>query len=261
MGATSRRLSVVVICKNEEDHLRDCLESVTWADEIVVVDSGSTDRTPAIARDYTDKVIHHDWQGYGAQKDFAMTQAGGDWILNVDADERVSLELADEIKALLRREQPRCNGYSVPRRTFYLGRWITHGGWYPDRKVRLVRRGFGSWGTRPVHEDLSVDGPVGKLRGDLLHFTYRDITDHVRVINEFTTLGAQKLYSEGRRRLLLHVLLNPPWKFVRMYVFQAGFLDGVPGLLVAILGSYYVFLKYAKLWQMKHVPARQGAGE
>jgi glycosyltransferase involved in cell wall biosynthesis len=253
MAASSRTISAVIICKNEEENLRDCLESVKWADEIVVVDSGSTDATLDIAREYTDKVIHHDWEGYGPQKQFAMEQATCDWLLNVDADERVTLELVDEIKALMAQQSPKCNGYTVPRRTFYLGRWITRGGWYPDRKMRLVRSGFGSWGDTAIHENLTVDGPIGNLKGDLLHFTYKDMADHLQVINEFTTLSAQKMYDEGKRHSLLNILTNPPWKFFRMYLLKLGFLDGIPGFLIATLGSYYVFLKYAKLWQMVHV--------
>jgi len=248
-------LSVVVICKDEEANIRDCLESVKWADEIVVVDSGSSDRTVEIAREYTDRVIHHDWAGYGPQKDFAMSRATGDWILNLDADERVSPELAREIRTVLAADADFA-GYSMPRRTFYLGRWILHGGWYPDRKVRLVRRGKGAWGDSTLHESLAVSGRVGRLSGDLLHYTYRDISDHLRVVDEFTTLAAEKAAETGRRRALLGAILHPPWKFLSMYVLRLGFLDGAAGFILAVISSYYVFLKYAKLWELLHAGGR-----
>ena len=250
------KLSVVVICRDEESNIRDCLESVKWADEIVVVDSGSTDRTLEIARRYTDHVHHHDWEGYGKQKDFAMGLATGDWVLNADADERVSAELASEIRQVLRQETPEPVAYSVPRKTFYLGRWITHGGWYPDRKIRLVRRGRGTWGNSPIHESLAVDGSTARLHGDLYHFTYRNISDHLHVIDEFTTLAAERLAAAGTRWVLPRLIFNPPWKFLRMYFLKLGFLDGRAGFIVAALGSAYVFLKYAKLWELRQTKGR-----
>jgi len=255
MGQGYPSLSVVIICKNEEANIRDCLESVKWADEIVVVDSGSTDRTLEIAREYTGRIIHHDWAGYGAQKEFALRQATGDWILSLDADERVSPELAEEIRSAIAGAAD-VAGFSMPRRTFYLGRWILHGGWYPDRKVRLVRRGAGAWTDSPLHERLRVRGRVGKLRGEILHYTYRDISDHLAVVDEFSTLAAEMMAASGRRRALAHAVLQSPWKFVNMYFLRLGFLDGIPGLILAVISSYYVFLKYAKLWELLHVKGR-----
>ncbi len=258
MSNVPGKLSVVIICRDEEENIRDCLESVKWADEIVVVDSGSSDRTLEIAREYTDCIHEHEWEGYGAQKEYAMRLAGGDWVLNVDADERVSAELASEIRKVLLQETPEPVAYSVPRKTFYLGRWITHGGWYPDRKVRLVRRGRGTWGRTPIHESLTVDGAVAKLKGDLYHFTYRDLSDHLKVIDNFTTVAAQQMAGRRTRGILLRLILHPPWKFVRMYLLKLGFLDGTAGLIVASLGAYYVFLKYAKLWELRHAGERSG---
>jgi len=258
MSRAGKKLSVVIICRDEADNLRDCLESAKWADEIVIVDSGSADGTLAIAREYTDRIIHHDWEGYGPQKEFALAQAGGDWILNIDADERVSPQLAVEIQKLLSRGDTPHAGFTVPRRTFYLGKWITHGGWYPDRNLRLTRRGAGHWGEATVHEAMTVNGTVGKLNGDILHYTYRNISDHLRVIDEFTTLAAEKMFTSGKRRALLNLVFNPLWKFLRMYVLRLGFLDGVAGFMVATLGSYYVFLKYAKLRELLRA---KGSGE
>lgn len=258
MSQAGKKLSVVIICRDEADNIRACLESVKWAGEIVIVDSGSADGTLEIAREYTDRIIHHDWEGYGPQKEFALAQAGGDWILNIDADERVSPQLAVEIQKLLARGDTPHAGFTVPRRTFYLGKWIAHGGWYPDRNLRLTRCGAGHWGEATVHEAMTVNGTVGKLNGDIFHYTYRNISDHLRVIDEFTTLAAEKMFTAGKRRALLNLMFNPPWKFLRMYVLRLGFLDGTAGFMVAALGSYYVFLKYAKLRELLRA---KGAGE
>lgn len=250
-------ISVCIICFNEERNIRDCLESVKWADEIIVVDSFSTDRTVEIAREYTDKVVQRKWPGHVEQKNVALEMAGCDWALSVDADERVSPELREQIQAVLDgKGDPNVAGYEMPRKTFYLGRWITHGGWYPDRKLRLVRRGRAKWaGTNP-HDHLYADGPTARLSGDLYHYTYRDISDHLRAIDGFTTISAEELRKKGKRFVLFHMLFNPPFKFLRMYFLRLGFLDGIPGWVVALLGSYYVFLKYAKLWEL-----RRGGGK
>ena len=250
MKETRKKLSVVIICRDEEDNIRDCLESVKWADEIVVVDSGSTDRTLEIAREYTARVIQHPWPGHIEQKSFALEQATGDWALSIDADERVSPELAEEIREMLRQPEAAEVGYTVPRKTHYLGRWITHGGWYPGRKLRLVRHGKAHWAGVNPHDHLYADGPVGALKGDLYHYTYRNISDHLRTIDAFTTISAREMAAQGKNRPLLHMLLNPPLRFLRMYLLRLGFLDGLAGFVVAVLGSYYVFLKYAKLWEM-----------
>ena len=253
MGMTEKRatISVYVVTFNEEANIRDCLESVKWADEIIVVDSHSTDRTAAIAREYTEHVIQRPWPGYVAQKNFALDQARCDWVLLLDADERVSPELAVEIQDILGRQDVIEAGFSVPRKTFYLGRWITHGGWYPGRRVRLARRGMGrNVGTDP-HDRFEVNGPVGKLCGDLYHYTYRDIGDHLNTINKFTAVGAREMHEKGRGHALLHMLLNPPAKFLKMYILRLGFLDGSAGFIIAVLSAYYVFLKYARLWELK----------
>jgi len=244
-------LAVCVITLDEEDRIGECLDAVTWADELIVVDSGSADRTAAIARAKGARVVVREWPGYAAQKNFALEQASSDWVLSIDADERVTPELAAEIRGLLAAPPEGIAGCSVPRRTWYLGRWIRHGGWYPDRKVRLVRRGRGRWEGSLVHERLVAEGPTRELHGDLLHYTYRDIADHLRRIDRFTTEAAQALAAAGRRSGLLGMLVHPPAKFLKMYLLRAGFLDGAPGFVVAVLGGYYVFLKYAKLWELQ----------
>jgi len=254
MTAESRAtIAVCVITLNEEDRIGDCLASVAWADEILVVDSGSTDRTVAIARERGARVIAREWPGYVAQKNFALEQAATDWVLCLDADERVSPRLAEQIRGAVAAAPGSIAGYRMARKTFYLGRWILHGGWYPDWKVRLVRRGRARWGGIDPHDRLEPEGPVGTLAGDLEHRTYRDITDHLLTIDRFTSVAAGELHARGRGGALAGMLLNAPAKFVKMYLLKAGFLDGLPGFIVAVLGSYYVFLKYAKLWELRRV--------
>ena len=252
MTAASRTtLAVCVITLDEEDRIGDCLDSVAFADEIIVVDSGSTDRTVAIARERGARVVVRAWPGYVAQKNFALEQATADWVLCLDADERVSPQLAGEIRSAVAADPGALAGYRMPRKTLYLGRWIMHGGWYPDRKVRLVRRGRARWGGVDPHDRLEAQGAVGTLAGDLEHRTYRDIRDHLRTIDRFTSVSAGELHARGRSGAVAGMLLNAPAKFLKMYLLKAGFLDGVPGFVVAVLGSYYVFLKYAKLWELQ----------
>jgi glycosyltransferase involved in cell wall biosynthesis len=246
-------LAVCVITLNEEDRIGDCLDSVAFADEVLVVDSGSTDRTVAIARERGARVMVRDWPGYVAQKNFALDQVTTDWVLCLDADERVSPRLAEQIQRALAAAPAALAGYRMPRKTFYLGRWIMHGGWYPDWKVRLVRRGRARWGGIDPHDRLEPEGPVGTLAGDLEHRTYRDIKDHLRTIDRFTSVAAGEAHARGRGGALAGMLFNAPAKFVKMYVLKAGFLDGQPGFIVAVLGSYYVFLKYAKLWELRRL--------
>ena len=246
-------ISICVITFNEENNIRACLESVKWADEIIVVDSLSTDRTVEIAREYTDCIIQRPWPGHVEQKNFALAQAQSDWVLCLDADERVSPELANEIKNVLSTDNVPEAGFIMPRKTHYLGRWITHGGWYPGRKLRLVRRGEARWKGINPHDHLYVEGSVGKLTGDIYHYTYKDIADHLNTIDKFTTIAAKEMCARGKGIAPAHMLLNPCAKFLKMYLLRLGFLDGLAGFVVAVLSSYYVFLKYAKLWELQRV--------
>jgi len=243
------KLSVTVITKNEEHNIADALLSVDFADEIVVVDSGSEDRTVEIARRFTDRVIEKDWPGHVAQKNYAVEAASHDWILSIDADERVSPELAAGIRRVLA-EGPDRDGYRVRRKVFYLGRWIRHCGWYPDYRVRLFDRRKAKWTGLDPHDIVEVHGETGRIEADLLHYTYRDISDHLGTIDSYTTIGARRYKEAGRRAGAWDILLRPPYTFLKKYVFQRGFLDGFAGLLISMLSAYYVFLKYAKLWEM-----------
>jgi glycosyltransferase involved in cell wall biosynthesis len=242
------KLTVTVITRNEADHVGAALDSVAWADERIVVDSGSTDETAAIARAHGARVEVRDWPGYSDQKNAAAGLAANDWILSIDADERVTPELAAEIRALLERG-PSARGYRVPRVTRYLGRWIRGTDWYPDYQLRLYDRRAGRWNGRPVHESIDLDGEPGLLRNDLQHFAYRDISHHLETIDRYTTLAADQWYAQGRRTTAIGALVHAKLAFMRNYVLRAGFKEGAPGLVVSVLNSYYVFLKFAKLWE------------
>jgi glycosyltransferase involved in cell wall biosynthesis len=251
------KISATVITLNEEDRIADALESLAWADEIVVVDAGSTDRTREIARRYTDRVLVHPWQGYAVQKRYADAQASHEWIFSLDADERVSPALRRSIEKV-KEEGPRCEGYRVARRAWYLGRWINHGGWYPDYQVRLYRRDCAAWVGDFVHESVRVQGRVGRLAGDLWHLTRRSLSEHHEVLGRYTTLAAEQEAARGRSANVIRLLFQPLLTFLQSYFFKQGFRDGVPGLVIAGFAAYYVFLKYAKLWERENLP--QGWG-
>ncbi|HET7341082.1 MAG TPA: glycosyltransferase family 2 protein [Methylomirabilota bacterium] len=246
---TRARLSVVVVTLNEEERLRECLDSVAWADELVVVDAESEDKTLAIAREATDRVFVRPWPGFAAQKNFGLDQATGDWVLSLDADERVSPALRAEIEDVLRSGGPAA-GYAVPRRNVFWGRWVRHGGLYPDWQLRLFRRGHGRFVERAVHESVRVDGEVARLRGHLEHRSYRDVADFLTRAERYTTLAAAEWLAAGRpARPLRDLVARPAGRFLGMYVARAGFLDGWRGFLLATLYAYYVFMRSAKVWE------------
>jgi glycosyltransferase involved in cell wall biosynthesis len=249
--ATRPTVSAIVVCYNEEDNIGRCLESLVWCDEIVVVDSFSTDRTVEICGRYTDRIIQREWAGYRDQKAFAHSQATKDWVLLVDSDELVTPKLRDEIKEALVAHGEGFAGFSLPRVVFYLRRWWWRGGWYPDYDVRLFRRDRATWGGSDPHEKILVDGKVRRLRNPLHHFSYRDIEDHVQRINRFTSISSRELANEQKRWRLGDALLRPAFRFFRSYVLKRGFLEGFAGFYVAVTAAVYVFLKYAKLWELE----------
>jgi glycosyltransferase involved in cell wall biosynthesis len=244
-------ISAVVITYNEEKNIRRCLKSLAWAEEIVVIDSGSTDATVAIAREYTDRIVSHPFEGYVGQKNFALEQAGREWVLSVDADEVVTPELLARIREVWPGERERYSGFTVNRLSRFSGRWIRHCGWYPDRKLRLFRRSKGRWEGQDLHEKVRLDGPVMDLDADLLHYTYENLSENVRKIQNYSTIFARAQHDRGRRASLWDLLARPPAKFLKAYLLKGGFLDGRHGLILSLTATFYVFLKYAKLWELQ----------
>lgn len=244
-------MSAIVVCFNEEERIGACLESLGWCDEVVVVDSFSTDRTPEICRRYTDRFMQRPWPGYREQKAYAHSQATREWVLLVDADERVTPELQQEILDVLERDRGRYAGYAVPRLVRYLDRWWWRGGWYPDYDIRLFRRDRATWSGFDPHEKIVVDGAVRRLRHPLHHFSYRDMEDHLARINRFTSIASRELHQAGGRWRLSDALFRPLGRFLRFYLLKAGFREGFAGFYVAVTAAVYVFLKYAKLWEIE----------
>lgn len=259
MARPKPEISAIVVCFNEEDRIGACLESLRWCDEIVVVDSFSSDRTVEICRQHTTRVIQRAWAGYRDQKAFAHSQATKEWVFLVDADERVPTELKKEIEKVLVRYGDRFAGFSVPRLVYYLGRWWWRGGWYPDYDVRIFLRERATWGGLDPHERILVDGKIRRLKNPLHHFSYRDIDDHMNRINRFTTISAVELRAGGRHWRLLDNLLRPAFRFFRSYVWKRGFLEGFPGFFIAATAAVYVFLRYAKLRELEL--AQESSGE
>ena len=250
-------LTVTVVAWNEEERLRDCLESVAWADEIVVVDAESTDKTVQLAREFTDKVWVRPWPGFARQKNFAIEQAAGEWILSLDADERVTPDLAARIRRIVAEGGP-ADGYRIPRRNIFWGAWVRHGGLYPDYQLRLFRRAAGRFAEDSVHESVEVRGRVDTLAEPLTHRSYRDLDDFVRRSNRYSTLAALDWRRRRRPVRARDLIVKPLGRFCTMYLVRQGFLDGWRGLVLAVLYANYVFLRMAKAWEAGHAEEREG---
>jgi glycosyltransferase involved in cell wall biosynthesis len=246
------KISVTIITKNEEANIRECLESVRWADEIVVVDSGSSDQTLEICNQYQAKVYQEDWQGFARQKNSAVAKTRNEWVLSVDADERVPKELQEEIANVLRRNSS-VDGYFLARKNFFLGKWIKHCGWYPDYTLRLFRKDLGYFEEREVHERVKVQGKVGYMQYPLEHFTYRSISDFIQRLDRYASLAAREMKKEGRRFRYIDLFFRPPFTFIQMYLLRTGFLEGYFGFLLSILYSFYTFAKYSKLKEIENI--------
>jgi glycosyltransferase involved in cell wall biosynthesis len=244
------KVSVTIITLNEADHIAAAIDSAAWADEIIVVDARSTDDTVAIARSKGARVETRAWSGYVDQKNFAHSLASHDWIFSLDADERVTPDLAKEVRALLATDPPR-NGYRVPRVAYHLGRWVRTTDFYPDYQTRLYNRRSARWTGLHVHESVNVDGGPGQLANELQHYSFRDLQDQIDRINRYTTLAARQMYERGQRTGPWALVAQPPAAFVRNYVLRRGFLDGTVGLTISLINSYAVFLKFAKLWELQ----------
>lgn len=242
------KISARINTYNEEDNIGAALESLSWADELIVVDSFSTDRTVEIARRYTGRVIQHEFLSHGEQHNWADQQCTHEWVFVLDADERVTPELREAIVAL-KQQGTELDGFRMARRAWYVDRWIRHSGWYPNWQTRLYRRSHGRWAGEPPHEAPKVNGRVGTLSGDLLHFTRRSLQEHVAVMNHYTDLASAARFREGRKVSLGQMLVAPPWKFLSSYIGKQGFRDGWTGLVIAYLAASYVALKQAKLME------------
>ena len=250
MSDLKHNLSVIVITRNEEHNIVDCLQTVVWANEIIVVDSQSSDRTVELTKQVTQKVFVTEWMGYGAAKNFALEKATNEWVLWLDADERITPELAKEIQEALRNNPIPYNGFEVGRRAYFLGKWIKHCGWYPAYVTRLFRRTGATFNTSRVHEKLECPGAIGRLKNDLLHYTDETLFHYLSKFNRYTSLAAEDLATAGKKFSLYDLLVRPPFLFFKMYVLRLGFLDGMHGLVLCLLSSAYVFTKYAKLWEL-----------
>jgi len=253
-------LTVTVITRNESANIDAALDSVSWADEVVVVDAESTDDTAARARTRGARVEVRPWPGFGAQKNYAASIAAHDWILSLDADERVTPDLASEIRALLASE-PAARGYRVPRISNYLGRWIRGTDWYPDYQLRLYDRRAAAWSGPRVHESVALKhGQPGRLQHDLQHYPYRDISHHLATIDRYSTLASEQMVADGRVPSIAGVALHPPFAFLRNYVLRGGWRLGSVGFVVSVLNTYYVFLKLAKTWDRSRTSGAGGRG-
>jgi glycosyltransferase involved in cell wall biosynthesis len=239
------KITATIITLNEERNIARAIESLRCCDEILIVDSGSTDRTVELAENLGARVIEAGWRGYAGQKNWAAEQATYDWILSLDADEALSEALEAELWAL-KKSGPQYDGYTMPRLARYLGRWILHSGWYPDRKIRLYDRRKGTWTGDFVHESVQVSGRVGRLDANILHFTCDSLSEHLKSLDRYTTLAAQEIAARKIRVPLWRVIVDPLWTFTKTYLFQRGFLDGLEGLTIAYMAAFYTFLKYSK---------------
>lgn len=242
-------LSVVIITKNEESKIRDCLESVTWADEIIVVDSGSTDATLAICREYTEHVHHQDWAGFGPQKNIAVGFARGDWVLSLDADERIPLELQHEILATIQSSEDK-TAYYIPRRSRFCGRYMRFCGWYPDYVLRLFRRDHGKFSNDLVHEKVVATGPLAYLKEPMLHLSVDTLDQAIEKMNLYSSIAAKEKFEKGQKGTLLKAILRGGWTFFRVYLLRLGFLDGRQGFMLSVANAGGTYYKYAKLAQL-----------
>lgn len=246
------RISATIIVRNEEANIAEVCESLAWADEIVIVDSDSTDRTVDIAKKYTDKLFNREFKGYKDKHEFADSQATGDWIFWIDADERVSDELKNSIAALRNKpDEELSDGYKISRKTFFMHRWIRHCGWSPDYQLRLYRKAKSYWDGVAPHQTARVDGRVELLDGELLHFTKNTLSEYHRVLDSYATLAAEHLADDGTTVGAFGIFSRSVAAFLRTFLLKQGFRDGVPGLMISMFTAYGVFLKYAKVWEIR----------
>ncbi len=248
------KISASIIVFNEEKHIAALCETLAWADEIVIVDSNSTDKTTEIARKYTDKIFQHEFKGYKDKHEFADSKTSGDWIFWIDADERVTDELRNSIlETKLRDEQTLPEGFKIARKTYYLGKFIKHCGWYPDFQMRFYRKSSSFWDGIAPHETARVNGKIETLKGEFLHYTKNSLSEHHRVMDSYTSLAAEHLYKNKKKINGFGLFIHPISAFFRTFILKQGFRDGIVGLIISIQTAYGVFLKYAKVWEKENV--------
>lgn len=247
----SKKLSVVIITKNEEENIRYCLESVKWADEIIIVDGYSKDRTIEICEEYTDKIFQYEQSNFAEAKNYGIEKSSGEWILSIDADEIVTYELQKEILKLISNNENNLVGYFIPRKNYFLGKWIKYCGWYPDFQLRLFKKDKGKFIKREVHERLRIEGNSGFLKSNILHHTYKSIFDYFYRFNRYTYLEANEMIKNGKKFRSYKVLFYPIALFIYMYFLRRGFMDGMHGFLLSVFSSFYEFIKYVKLWELE----------
>ena len=253
-------VSVYVLTTNNRRTIGQCLRSLSWAEELVVVDSFSQDGTYEICKQYTDKLFQRKWTGHRDQYQYAADLTTQDWIMFVDADEEIPPELAEEIQMVVNENKDDVDGFIVYRQTYYLGRWIRYGGWYPDYEIRLYRRDKGRW-QGGLHAKVVMGGKVGILTNPYLHYTYRDISDQIQKMDRYSGIAAEDMCEEGEKFSLLKLLFHPLFRFVKEFLFRSGFRDGVPGLVIITATMFYVFMKYAKLWELTRSTAPNPSSE
>ncbi len=247
-----KKISAALITYNEQDKIEACLESLEGlCDDIVVLDSYSTDSTVELSRRFTDRVIQEKWHGYTKQKQLATDLAEHDWVLSLDGDEKLSSLLRQELLEWKAQPNDYCDSYKLPRLTFFMGRWIRHTTWYPDWQVRLFRRSRARWQGRNIHEGVTAEGRQRKFSGHLLHYTYSSISEYLVQLENFSSLAAMDYHEVGKKVGVLRLVLSPPSVFLKNYIARAGFMDGIPGLVVSILASVSTFFKYLKLWELQ----------
>ncbi len=257
MTGENINLSAVIIALNEENNIKDCLESVSWADEIVVVDSFSSDETANIVKKYTDRFFQKEFKGHIEQKNYALSLANGKWIVSIDADERISDELKNEIKETINSPSP-LSGYFIRRENYYLGKKINHSGWNPDCKIRLFRKDKGKWGGRNPHDSVILNGKAGYLKAPIIHLSYNNLERHFSQIDYFTSIGAEEYFQSGKKCRLYHLLFLPFVTLFKKLILKGAFLDGERGVMISLSTVFSEFLKYAKLWELNE---KKGAEE
>jgi len=243
-------LSALVLTYNEEDHIADCLESISWIERIVVVDSLSEDKTKNICQQYDNVDFYeNEFEDFASQRNFALNKINTDWVFVIDADERVTPELKDEIIKIL--NKPEAEGYEIGRKNYFLGKWIKYCGWYPDYTLRLFKSRYRYKGL--VHESPQIDGKIDQLKNDFIHYTYKDLESYLAKMNQYTTLDAEKKYNAGKKIGIIYILIRPFLEFIKMYILKKGLFNGLQGLVLSIFSSYYQFIKNIKLWELNHL--------